>query len=47
MTIAGPTTADALAGVLGIAAREADAALLALEAEGVVLRGRFSPVRLA
>ena len=43
LTIAGPTTAEALAGVLGIAARDADAALLALEAEGVVLRGRFSP----
>ena len=43
LTIAGPTTADALAGALAIATREADAALLALEADGVVLRGRFSP----
>jgi ATP-dependent Lhr-like helicase len=43
LTIAGPTTADALAGSLGISRREADAALLALETDGVVLRGRFSP----
>ena len=43
LTITGPTTAGALAGVLGIGARDVDAALLALESEGVVLRGRFSP----
>ena len=43
LTIAGPTTADALARVLAIATRDADTALLALESEGVVLRGRFSP----
>ncbi len=42
MTIAGPITAAALAGLLAIAEREVDAALLALEADGVVLRGRFS-----
>jgi len=43
LTIAGPTTAGALAGLLAIPVRDADAALLALESEGVVLRGRFSP----
>jgi ATP-dependent Lhr-like helicase len=45
LTLAGPTTAGALADVLAIAEREVDAALLALESEGVVLRGRFSPAR--
>src|SRR5258708_952127 len=43
LTIAGPTTAEALAASLGIDVRETDAALLALESEGVVLRGRFTP----
>jgi ATP-dependent helicase Lhr and Lhr-like helicase len=43
LTVAGPTTADALANSLGIDVRDADAALLALESEGVVLRGRFCP----
>jgi ATP-dependent Lhr-like helicase len=43
MTIAGPTTAGALGDLLAIAERETDAALIALEADGVVLRGRFSP----
>ncbi len=41
--IVGPTTAAALAATVDLAEIEAEAALLALEAEGVVLRGRFSP----
>ncbi len=41
MTILGPTTADALAASLNIDKSEADAALIALESEGVVLRGSF------
>nr|MBA3319003.1 ATP-dependent DNA helicase [Gemmatimonadales bacterium] len=41
--IVGPTTAGALAAPLGLPEIEADAALAALEAEGVVLRGRFTP----
>ncbi len=41
--ITGPTTAAALAATLGLPEIEAEAALVALEAEGVVLRGRFSP----
>ena len=43
VTVTGPITAAALAFPLGVTAAEADAALLQLEAEGVVLRGRFSP----
>jgi ATP-dependent helicase Lhr and Lhr-like helicase len=43
LTIAGPTTAIELAHSFAIAPGEADAALLALESEGVVLRGRFTP----
>ena len=42
-TIAGPVTADALAGTIGVSSADLDEALLALEAEGVVLRGRFTP----
>ncbi len=42
IAILGPTTAPALAGTLGIEVADADAALLALESEGVVLRGAFS-----
>jgi len=41
MTLVGPTTAAALAQSIGIEEREADAALLVLESEGVVLRGSF------
>jgi ATP-dependent Lhr-like helicase len=41
--IVGPTTAGSLAESLGIAAADADAALLALESEGFVLRGQFTP----
>jgi ATP-dependent Lhr-like helicase len=44
LAIVGPTTADALRAPLGISARDADAAMIALEADGVVLRGRFTPV---
>jgi ATP-dependent Lhr-like helicase len=43
LSIVGPTTAAALAASLGIAEADADAALLALESEGAVLRGHFSP----
>ena len=43
MEIVGPTTATTLGKSLRITAEEADAALLALETEGVVLRGRFTP----
>ena len=41
MTILGPVSADALAASLGIAKTDADTALMALESEGVVLRGSF------
>ncbi len=41
--IAGPMTMGALAAGLGIDAAEVEQALIALEAEGVVLRGRFTP----
>jgi ATP-dependent Lhr-like helicase len=40
--IVGPTTAATLAEPLGVAESEVEAALIALEAEGVVLRGRFT-----
>jgi ATP-dependent Lhr-like helicase len=43
VTLTGPITAGALAASLGIAAADADMALLQLEAEGLVLRGRFTP----
>ena len=43
LTLTGPVTAAALAGALGVPPPEADAALLLLEADGVVLRGRFTP----
>jgi ATP-dependent Lhr-like helicase len=41
--IIGPTTATALAATLGLPDIEAETALVALEAEGVVLRGGFTP----
>ena len=41
--IVGPTTAAALGATLGVPDIEVEAALVALESEGVVLRGRFSP----
>jgi ATP-dependent Lhr-like helicase len=43
LSIVGPATAAALAESLGIYDAEADVALLALESEGAVLRGHFSP----
>jgi ATP-dependent helicase Lhr and Lhr-like helicase len=42
VAIAGPTTAPALAAALAIDVADADAALIALESEGLVLRGVFS-----
>src|SRR5262249_19999525 len=42
LAIVGPTTHWALAAALAIDAADAEAALLALEAEGVILRGSFS-----
>ena len=41
LSIVGPTTAHALAQSFGIAEAEAETAMLALEGEGVVLRGTF------
>ena len=43
LTLTGPITAAALAASLGVQAEDADNALLALESDGVVLRGRFTP----
>ena len=43
LSISGPTTARALAAALDISVADAEAALLALESEGVVLRGTFTP----
>ncbi|HXW06163.1 MAG TPA: DEAD/DEAH box helicase [Vicinamibacterales bacterium] len=43
LTILGPTTAAAVAGTLGLGVAEAEPALVALESEGVVLRGAFTP----
>jgi ATP-dependent helicase Lhr and Lhr-like helicase len=43
LEIVGPTTAAELAGTLGIVEGDVDLALAALEREGVVLRGRFTP----
>jgi len=42
LTITGPTTADAIAVTLGVTSIDVDAALLTLEADGVVMRGRFT-----
>jgi ATP-dependent Lhr-like helicase len=47
VTLTGPITATALADPLGLSSPDADAALLLLEADGVVLRGRFTPPQLA
>ncbi len=41
MEVIGPITADALAGFFEVPPREIEAALIALEAEGFVLRGKF------
>jgi len=43
LAMTGPVTAAALAASFGITEADADAALLALESDGVVLRGMFSP----
>ncbi|MBI4410091.1 MAG: DEAD/DEAH box helicase, partial [Gemmatimonadetes bacterium] len=43
LEVLGPVTAAALADALGIAEGDAEAALIALEAEGFVLRGQFTP----
>src|SRR5439155_6498013 len=43
MEVLGPTTAAALAGFFALPQSEIDAALLALEAEGFILRGKFRP----
>jgi ATP-dependent helicase Lhr and Lhr-like helicase len=40
----GPTTAESLASPLGLARSEVDLALHALQAEGYVLQGRFTPL---
>ena len=45
--LVGPTTAAALATALDVAPGEVDAALAAVEAEGGVLRGRFTPGAIA
>jgi len=44
LALVGPTTARALAEDLAVSPGEVDAALVAVEAEGGVLRGRFTPV---
>jgi ATP-dependent helicase Lhr and Lhr-like helicase len=43
MAIGGPVSAATLAESLGVSTADADAALLALESDGAVLRGVFSP----
>jgi ATP-dependent Lhr-like helicase len=43
LMFSGPVTAAALAAPLGLEPADADAALLTLEGQGVILRGRFSP----
>jgi ATP-dependent Lhr-like helicase len=43
LTLTGPTTAPELARSFGVNTSETEAALLELESEGVVLRGRFTP----
>jgi ATP-dependent Lhr-like helicase len=44
LEVSGPVTVTALAETLGLARSEVDTALLALEAEGFVLRGKFHPL---
>src|SRR6185503_15229919 len=44
LSLVGPTTASVLAASMAIPEPDASAALIALEAEGVVLRGHFSGV---
>src|SRR3989454_8726434 len=43
LEVVGPTTAPELARALGVSAGDVDVALAALEHEGFVLRGRFTP----
>jgi ATP-dependent Lhr-like helicase len=43
LMFSGPVTAAALAAPLGVGAADVATALLALEGQGVILRGRFSP----
>ncbi len=43
LEVLGPTTARVLADSFGLGTNEVDLALLALESEGFVLRGRFNP----
>ena len=43
LTLTGPVTAATMAAALAISIADVDAALLQLESEGVVLRGRFTP----
>jgi ATP-dependent Lhr-like helicase len=43
LTLTGPVTAAALAEPLAVSAADAEEALLQLEVDGVVLRGRFTP----
>jgi ATP-dependent helicase Lhr and Lhr-like helicase len=43
MTIAGPVTASELGASMDVPASEIDSALLALESDGVILRGVFTP----
>ena len=43
MSIVGPTTAEQVAESAGVSRDEVDAAFLALESEGVILRGTFTP----
>jgi ATP-dependent Lhr-like helicase len=43
MSIAGPTDTDAIAGSIHVTREDVDAAFLALESEGAVLRGTFTP----
>src|SRR5437762_11373070 len=43
MEVCGPVTADELTDILELSRSEIDAALLGLEAEGFILRGKFHP----
>jgi ATP-dependent helicase Lhr and Lhr-like helicase len=43
MEIAGPVTVDGLAATLGLPSTQVDEVMHRLEAEGIVLRGRFTP----
>jgi ATP-dependent Lhr-like helicase len=47
LSLVGPTTAPVIAAALGVTSAEVDAALSTVEAEGGVLRGRFTPGAVA